>query len=375
MDSFKISLLPPPDEIETPLVLKQLIQSHKHLAELKGVVKTIPNQQILINTLSLQEAKSSSEIENIVTTHDDLFKENIMIESQNLATKEVMNYARGLKLGFEIVRNENLLLNKHILSIQEQLEENKAGFRTQAGTKLINAKNEVVYTPPQNKDEILELMGNLEKFINDPSVSSLDPLTKMVVIHYQFESIHPFYDGNGRTGRIINILYLVLQGLLDLPVLYLSRYIIQYKADYYQFLQKVRTEGDWQSLILYLLKGVEVTAIETIALVQEIKQIMQQTKKILREKLPKIYSQDLLNNLFKNPYTKVDFLENDLNISKRTAQNYLDAVASIGLLTKVKVGKFNYYINDILIKILKRENYVEKKLAFFSTYIKQKNNP
>ena len=360
MDSFKISLLPPPDEIETPLVLKKLIQSHKHLAELKGVVKTIPNQQILINTLSLQEAKSSSEIENIVTTHDDLFKENIMIESQNLATKEVMNYARGLKLGFEIVRNENLLLNKHILSIQEQLEENKAGFRTQAGTKLINAKNEVVYTPPQNKDEILELMGNLEKFINDPSVSSLDPLTKMVVIHYQFESIHPFYDGNGRTGRIINILYLVLQGLLDLPVLYLSRYIIQYKADYYQFLQKVRTEGDWQSLILYLLKGVEVTAIETIALVQEIKQIMQQTKKILREKLPKIYSQDLLNNLFKNPYTKVDFLENDLNISKRTAQNYLDAVASIGLLTKVKVGKFNYYINDILIKILKRENYVEK---------------
>ena len=289
-----------------------------------------------------------------------MFKENIMIESQNLATKEVMNYARGLKLGFEIVRNENLLLNKHILSIQEQLEENKAGFRTQAGTKLINAKNEVVYTPPQNKDEILELMSNLEKFINDPSVSSLDPLTKMVVIHYQFESIHPFYDGNGRTGRIINILYLVLQGLLDLPVLYLSRYIIQYKADYYQFLQKVRTEGDWQSLILYLLKGVEVTAIETIALVQEIKQIMQQTKKILREKLPKIYSQDLLNNLFKNPYTKVDFLENDLNISKRTAQNYLDAVASIGLLTKVKVGKFNYYINDILIKILKRENYVEK---------------
>ena len=192
-----------------------------------------------------------------------------------------MNYARGLKLGFEIVRNENLLLNKHILSIQEQLEENKAGFRTQAGTKFINAKNEVVYTPPQNKDEILELMGNLEKFINDPSVSSLDPLTKMVVIHYQFESIHPFYDGNGRTGRIINILYLVLKRLLDLPVLYLSRYIIQYKADYYQFLQKVRTEGDWQSLILYLLKGVEVTAIETIALVQEIKQIMQQTKKIL----------------------------------------------------------------------------------------------
>ena len=177
----------------------------------------------------------------------------------------------------------------------------------------------------------------------------------MAIIHYQFESIHPFYDGNGRTGRIINILYLVLQNLLDLPVLYLSRYIIQNKTDYYKALQGVRTNNDWQTLILYLLKGIEVTAIETIELVEEIKVLMQQTKQRLRSELPKIYSQDLLNNLFKNPYTKIEFLEKDLNISKRTAQNYLDMISSIGLLDKIKVGKSNYYTNENLIKVLKRE--------------------
>lgn len=350
----RLTLLPPNADIETRAVLKQLAISHRHLAELKGIVKTIPNEQILINTLSLQEAKSSSEIENIVTTHDDLYKENIMIATTP-ASKEVMNYAKGLKMGFEIVRNEKLLLNKHILLIQEQLEENKAGFRTQAGTKLINNKQEVVYTPPQEKDEILQLMANLEKFINDPEFSELDPLTKMAVIHYQFESIHPFYDGNGRTGRIINILYLVLQGLLDLPVLYLSRYIIEHKSDYYKALQGVRTENDWETLVLYLLKGIEVTAVETIALVQDIKDLMQATKHRLRNELPKMYSQDLLNNLFKHPYTKIEFLEDDLGVTKRTAQNYLDTISDKGLLNKIKIGKSNYYMNDFLIRVLKRE--------------------
>ena len=351
---FTLPLLPPPPEIKTREILKQLTLSHRHLAELKGVVKTIPNEQILINTLSLQEAKSSSEIENIVTTHDDLYKENIMIDTHP-ASKEVLNYAKGLKMGFEIVRNQRRLLNKHILLIQEQLEANKAGFRTQAGTKLINSHNEVVYAPPQDKEEILNLMANLERFINDPEFSELDPLTKMAIIHYQFESIHPFYDGNGRTGRIINILYLVLQGLLDLPVLYLSRYIIQHKTDYYKALQGVRTNDDWETLILYLLKGVEVTAIETIEMVQNMKTLMQQTKQRLRSELPKIYSQDLLNNLFKNPYTKIEFLATDLDVTKRTVQNYLDAIAEIGLLNKLKVGKSNYYINENLIKVLQRE--------------------
>lgn len=360
-NDFNIPLLPPAVEIETTSVLRQLAKSHRHLAELKGIAKTIPNEEILINTLSLQEAKSSSEIENIVTTHDDLYKENILIETKNPASKEVVNYAQGLKFGFEVVRTEKLLLNKHILQIQEILEQNKAGFRTQSGTKLMNSLGETIYTPPQNSNEILHLMSNLEKFINDNEFSTLDPLTKMAVIHYQFESIHPFYDGNGRTGRIINILYLVLQGLLDLPVLYLSRYIIQNKTQYYQVLQRVRTENDWESLVMYLLKGVEVTAIETIDLIQQIKQVMQSTKQRLRTEFPKIYSQDLLNNLFKNPYTKIEFLQKDLGVSKRTALNYLDTISRAGFMTKIKIGKSNYYINEILIRVLIREKINAEK--------------
>ena len=280
-----------------------------------------------------------------------MYKQNIMIETQNPASKEVVNYAQGLKLGFYIVRNEKLLLNRDIIKIQEQLEQNKAGFRTQAGTKLVNAQKKVVYTPPQDKDEILNLMANLEKFINDPDFSPLDPLTKKAIIHYQFESIHPFYDGNGRTGRIINILYLVLQKLLDLPVLYLSRYIIQNKTDYYKALQGVRTDNDWQTLILYLLKGIEVTAIETIEFVEDIKALMQQTKQRLRNELPKIYSQDLLNNLFKNPYTKIEFLERDLNISYQTARKYLEILTEEGFLSKIQKWKSSYYINEDLLNL------------------------
>ena len=349
---FKLPILPPNTELETPKVLRQLAKAHRYLAELKGTAKTIPNENILIDTLTLQEAKDSSEIENIVTTHDDLYKENILIESKSQSAKEVYNYARGLKLGFQIVRKEKLLLNKHILQIQKQLLENNAGFRTQGGTKLINSQGEIVYTPPQLQNEILDLMSNLEKYINDDDFSNLDSLVKMAVIHYQFESIHPFYDGNGRTGRIINILYLVQQGLLDIPVLYLSRYITQNKADYYKVLQEVRTNNDWESLVLYFLKGVEVTAKQTITLITSIKNLMQDYKTTLRSELPKIYSQDILNILFKNPYTKTDFLETELQVSKRTSLNYLDAITKIGLLEKIKSGKSNYYINNNLIEVL-----------------------
>ena len=294
--------------------------------------------QITFYPLALQEAKDSSEIENIVTTHDDLYKENIFVETKNPASKEVFHYAQSLKLGFEIVRCEEMLLNKHIIAIQQEMEGNRAGVRTQAGTKLINSSGEIVYTPPQDTEQVLRLMSNLEKFINDNDFADYDPLIKMAIIHYQFESIHPFYDGNGRTGRIINILYLVLQKLLDLPILYLSGYIIRNKAKYYQVLQNVRT-----------------TAQETITLIEEIKKLMQEYKHLLREKHPKIYSQDLLNNLFKNPYTKTEFIEQELQISRRTALNYLDTITQAGLLEKIKVGNYNYYINNQLIKVLRKE--------------------
>ena len=353
--NFILQPLPPPQELETIAILKQLSQSNRYLAELKGTAKTIPNESILINTLTLQEAKDSSEIENIITTHDDLYKENILIDTKKPASKEVYNYAQGLKLGFEIVRNEKLLLNKHILDIQKTLLENNAGFRTQAGTKLVNSIGQTVYTPPQSSVEVLDLMGNLEKFINDYDFSNLDPLIKMAIIHYQFESIHPFYDGNGRTGRIINILYLVLQGLLDIPILYLSRFITQNKAEYYQVLQDVREKQDWEHLILYFLKGVEVTAKETINLITNINNLMQQYKTDIQEKLPKIYSQDLINILFKNPYTKIEFLEKELKISRQTASIYLDKISELGILEKTKIGKSNYYLNTGLIKILMNE--------------------
>lgn len=354
-ENFKLPLLPPLQEIETIAILKQLSQSHRYLAELKGTAKTIPNESILINTLTLQEAKDSSEIENIITTHDDLYKENILIDTKKPASKEVYNYAQGLKLGFEIVRKEQLLLNKHILIIQKELLSNNAGFRTQAGTKLVNSQGQTVYTPPQSATEVLDLMSNLEKFINDNDFSNLDPLIKMAIIHYQFESIHPFYDGNGRTGRIINILYLVLQGLLDIPILYLSRYITQNKAEYYQVLQDVRTKQDWEHLILYFLKSIEITAKQTIDLITNINDLMQQYKTDIQEKLPKIYSQDFINILFKNPYTKIEFLEKELKVSYLTSRKYLDVLAENRFLEKTKIGKSNYYMNNALIKVLMKE--------------------
>jgi Fic family protein len=229
---------------------------------------------------------------------------------------------------------------------------NNAGFRTQAGTKLVNSHGQTVYTPPQSANEVLDLMSNLEKFINDNDFSDLDPLIKMAIIHYQFESIHPFYDSNGRTGRIINILYLVLQGLLDIPILYLSRYITQNKAEYYQVLQDVRTKQDWEHLILYFLKSVEVTAKQTIDLITNINTLILQYKTDIQEKLPKIYSQDLINILFKNPYTKIEFLVQELGINRKTALVYLDKIESIGLLKKTKIKNTYYYMNENLIECL-----------------------
>jgi Fic family protein len=262
-------------------------------------------------------------------------------------------------MGFEIVRKEKLLTNKHILIIQKELLENNAGFRIQGGTKLINSQGQTVYTPPQTKEEVLDLMANLEKFINDIDFSDLDPLVKMAIIHYQFESIHPFYDGNGRTGRIINILYLVLQDLLDLPILYLSRYIIQNKAQYYQVLQGVRNDNDWEAMIIYFLKGIEQTAKQIIDLITNIKNLMQDYKDRLRLELPKIYSQDLLNILFKNPYTKIEFLEKELGIARQTASIHLDKITALGLLEKVKVKNSYYFMNTALINCLMNGNVIK----------------
>lgn len=243
---YKIPKLPLDIDLETKNVLRQLNQSNKKLAELKGIVKTIPNAATLINTLSLQEAKDSSEIENIITTHDELFRSDINLSNYaiNIQNKEVLKYSDALKRGFALIQKNGLLNTTIIKEIQQVLEENSAGFRALPGTTLKNNKGDIIYTPPQNKQDIEQYMANLEQFINDNTISNIDPLIKMAVIHHQFESIHPFYDGNGRTGRIINILYLALQQLLDLPILYLSRYIIQNKGKYYTLLQHVRNTNE-----------------------------------------------------------------------------------------------------------------------------------
>ena len=325
MASFPLKHLPLEKDPETKQVLKKAASAHRYLAELKGMAATIPNESILISTLTLQEAKDSSEIENIITTHDDLYKSELFVNLiQSPAAKEVGNYATALQKGFALVRESRLLTVNHILEIHKELEQNNAGIRKLPGTELKNQQTgATVYTPPQDHQEIVQLMSNLELFINDDAVSDLDPLVKMALIHYQFESIHPFYDGNGRTGRIINILYLVAKDLLHLPVLYLSRYIIRTKGEYYRLLQGVRDHEDWESWILYMLHGVESTARQTIWIIRAIKTAMMDYKHRIRAEFPKMYSQDLLNNLFRHPYTKIEFLQNDLRVTRLTASRYL----------------------------------------------------
>ena len=348
-----IPLLPLPFDLETKPVLKSLARAHRALAELKGTAGIVPNETILISTLSLQEAKDSSAIENIVTTEDDLYRSDAATaQFASLAAKEVHAYARALREGFERVRQTGLITNNDILQIQATLEANEAGFRKLPGTALKNDRTgETVFTPPQSHAEIVALMDNLERFINEDGLSDLDPLVKMAVIHHRFETIHPFYDGNGRTGRILNILYLVKEGLLGTPILYLSRYINQNKPEYYRLLQAVRDQEAWEEWVLFLLAGVEQTSRQTTSLVFGVRDLMLAHKNRMRSELPRIYSQDLLNNLFRHPYTKIEFVMADLAVHRNTATRYLEALAGIGLVTKHKIGKENYFLNDDLFNL------------------------
>lgn len=340
-----------PERFETPEILKQVVASGRQLAELKGIAASIPNQAILINTLGLQEAKDSSEIENIVTTHDELFQQaTLQSETGSLAAKEVARYRQALRVGFDSVLRSGLLTNKQILQLQATLVDNSAGFRKVPGTALKDSAGRVVYTPPS--PELLPgLMRDLERFINDPEVFKTDALIKMALLHHQFESIHPFYDGNGRSGRILNVLYLMKEHLLDIPVLYMSRHIVRTKSDYYRLLQAVRDEDTWEEWVLYMLVAVEKTASEGIATIDSIKHLMLTVKHQIRTNY-RFYSQDLINNLFNHPYTKIDYLVKDLRVSRLTATKYLEALVAGGFLQKRKVGRSNYFINAKLVEIL-----------------------
>jgi len=342
------------EKFETREIFKALTKASRALAELKGEVQVIPNESILVNTLGMQEAKESSAIENIITTQDDLYRSTVDDSFVNLAAKEVNNYSEALKFGYDTVRKRSVLMASDLKAIQGLLEPGRGDFRKVPGTVLKDSNGKVIYTPPQDAQEIVELLSNLEKYINDDSIIDLDPLVKMAIIHYQFESIHPFYDGNGRTGRIINILYLVLKGLLDIPVLYLSRYIIDNKADYYRLLQEVRDEDSWQEWIVWTLKGIEETALQTTDIVRNIRSLMTECKKMVREQTS-FYSKELIDVLFLHPYTKIKFVEDALSVHRNTASVYLNELCNIGVLDKIKLGRSNYYVNKKLYGLLSGE--------------------
>ncbi len=322
---------------------------------MKGRAVAVPNPGVLIDTLSLQEARASSEIENIVTTQDELFQATLFSQSrQDTAAKEVARYGEALRQGFdEMQRRELLLTNNLLVEVYRTLLLRSDGFRVIAGTALFNeASGTVVYVPPQEAGEIVRHMTALERFINDDAACDLDPLIKMAVIHHQFESIHPFSDGNGRVGRILNVLYLVRSGLLDTPILYLSRAINRSKNEYYRLLQAVREDEAWEEWVLYILHAVSETAQATLQLITGIGDLMLEMKHEMRGKLPRVYSQDLLNNLFRHPYTKIDYVQRDLQVTRQTVARYLDQLTEEGFVTKFRVGRGNYYINHRLAALL-----------------------
>ena len=349
-----IALLPPEADLETKQVLKRLAGAHRALAELKGFADTMPNKNILINAVTINEAKDSSEIENIITTHDELFKAMSQPNYQNSAAKEVVNYRTALWKGYEAIKNTQILTINMMVEIQMNIEKNRAGIRKLPGTVLKNeATGEVVYTPPIGEQEIMALLSNLESYMNDDH-DEIDSLIKLAVIHHQFESIHPFYDGNGRTGRIINVLYLVLKELLDSPILYLSQYIIRNKTSYYRLLQEVRTKGLWEEWILFMLDGIESTAVETLKLIKKINSLVEQTAEDILTALPKIYSRELVDLLFFEFYTKTIYIEKGLRISRKTAVTYLSALEESGFLTSERIGRERIYLNKRLFEVVRQ---------------------
>ncbi len=348
----KLEILPLNKDIETRRVLKQLSRTSRALAELKGIAQTMPNQNILINAIMINEAKTSSGIENIVTTHDEIYKAMVKTNDASPAAKEVADYRAAIWEGYNLVKEKQMINTNIIVRIQEKLEHNQAGIRSTLGTVIKNTTtDEIVYTPPQEKNEILEYMKNLEDYINNDD-DMVDPLIKLAMIHYQFESIHPFYDGNGRTGRIINILYLVLKDLIDTPILYLSKYIIRNKIEYYRLFQETRNMNNFEEWIIYILIGIEEMAEETIRIINKIRDEIVNMKHELRDKT-KLYSKELLEALFFEFYTKIPYIQEQLGVSDKTAQKYLDTLVELGFLTSEKIGRERIYKNERLFKIIK----------------------
>jgi Fic family protein len=351
----KLTKLPPDRAlVENMIILRQVNKSIAALAELKGIANLIPNQAMLINAIVLQEAKDSSEIENIITTQDELYQAiTTANSSMSPEIKEVINYRKALFEGYKLIDQQGFLKLKNICDIQEILVSNNAGLRKLPGTVLKNDKTgKVVYTPPQDYNEIVELMSDFIIHFNE--TSDLSPLINMAVLHYQFESIHPFYDGNGRTGRLLNILYLILNKIIDVPILYLSSYIIDNKSEYYRLLNDVNRIGAWEDWILYILKGLELTARDTIERISKIRMQLEDAILLVQHKAPKIYRKELVELLFEYPYCKVEFVTKKLGVERKAAARYLNTLVEIGLLRPMKIGRVMLYINVDLYNLLKR---------------------
>lgn len=343
--------LPPFAEFETKEVLTKTIKASRALAELNGAIRNLPNPSLFLGTLHLQEAKASSEIEQIITTNDDLYKAVVSDKKfNNSATKEVINYKEAIWLGLKRLEQKPFISTNLCVEIVQCIKQNEAGIRTTPGTTLTNGKGEIIYTPPSGEKVIREKMANLESFINENN--HIDPLIKLAISHYQFEAIHPFSDGNGRTGRILLLLQLKLEKLLDIPALFLSEYIIENKDKYYQGLRAVTEENDWSEFILYMLDMVEKTAVKGLNRLESIIKLMDKTGEEIKGLLPKVYSKDLLEVIFKLPYTKRQNLI-DIGLgTPKTVGNYLIALEGKGFLKSVKVGKEKLYLNLALMNLL-----------------------
>jgi len=348
-----LPLLPPSKEIESAAILKKTITSSRALSELKGAITNLPNPTLFIDTINLQEARASSAIENIITTQDELFKASIADKrNENTSTKEVIHYKDALWYGVEQLNTRPILTTNLFIKIVQIIKENTSGIRNAPGTQLKNpATDTIIYTPPEGENIIREKLKNLEDFIH--ANNTIDPLIKMAIIHYQFEAIHPFFDGNGRTGRIILLLYLKLTNLLDLPALYLSSYIIKHKDEYYTNLRKVTEEGNWQDWIIYMLDMIEQTASKGRQQIADIEMLMNKMGEEIQQKLPRIYSKDLMEQLFRLPYTKRNQLEKAGLGNLKTVGNYLISMEKAGFLKSEQVGKEKLYLNFRLLEILK----------------------
>ncbi|MEO8398535.1 MAG: Fic/DOC family N-terminal domain-containing protein [Ignavibacteriaceae bacterium] len=344
--------LPPREELETKNILKHTINAARTLSELKGATGKIPNPDILINSIVLQEAKSSSAIENIVTTNDQLYKAlAAKSKGKDPSAKEVVRYREALWDGFTELKNRKVLTTNLFIKIFQKIKDTDAGIRKTPGTKLINSKEEVIYTPPEGENIIRNLLSNLEKYIHDDT-DNIDPLIKAAVIHYQFESIHPFTDGNGRTGRIILILYFILTGHLELPVLYLSKYIIENKNDYYKLLRGVTEKRDWEALVLYILNGIERTAKNTIDLIDKIDHSLKQTFEIVRKNQQSPIPKEVIELIYEQPYSKSEFIIQRNIAARKAAERYFKELERLKIIKPEKVGKEVLYINIELFDIL-----------------------